>query len=472
MILHSFADIGTILFLSGVSILITLSAIELMTHKDIDVDQELKLTGITNVASGLLGGVVAFHSMSLTGLGMRLGGHNRLVGLVAASVCAGGFFAGPDVLSYLPRPLLGGILTYLGISFLREWLLQARNKLPLAEYLLIPLILLVIIIWGFLPGLMVGLLLAVVLFVVHYSRIGAVRFAISGANWKSIVERHPKHEAFLKTNGDRIYIIALHGYLFFGTTRKLLAQLQQQMRDGNGKKPEYVLFDFRYVVGIDYSAAINFVKIAQFAEQHNLVVVFSGLSDRFRSRLINSGIDVTNRESIRFFTDMDHGFEWCENRILDSQECEADECGGGVFEEIASRLADKTSHHRFMEYFERMEVPAGHVVIAQGDSAEDLYFLEQGEVSVYLDTEKGERMRLRKTEQGTVIGEIGFYLDGQRTASVLTDKASVLYRLSKAAMSRMEQEEPTLALEFHRFMAEFSSLRLSNTTQSMSRLLE
>jgi hypothetical protein len=42
----------------------------------------------------------------------------------------------------------------------------------------------------------------------------------------------------------------------------------------------------------------------------------------------------------------------------------------------------------------------------------------------------------------------------------------------RLGMSRVEQEEPTLALEFHRFMAEFSSQRLLNTTQCISRLLE
>lgn len=59
--------------------------------------------------------------------------------------------------------------------------------------------------------------------------------------------------------------------------------------------------------------------------------------------------------------------------------------------------------------------------IRQGDAGDDLYFLEQGEVSVYVKSQGGQTARVRRTDSGTIIGEIGFYLDGPRSASVSAD---------------------------------------------------
>ena len=88
-------------------------------------------------------------------------------------------------------------------------------------------------------------------------------------------------------------------------------------------------------------------------------------------------------------------------------------------------------------------------------------------VSVFLETANGERIRLRRTEPGTIIGELGFYLQQPRTASVIADQDATVYRLSSQALLRMEDREPELAMVFHRFMAEFSSMRLVFTTRTL-----
>ena len=81
-------------------------------------------------------------------------------------------------------------------------------------------------------------------------------------------------------------------------------------------------------------------------------------------------------------------------------------------------------------------------------------------------------VRLRRTGAGTTLGELGFYLDLPRTASVVADKPGKAYRLSVASLARMESEQPQLAAALHRFMAYLLAERLVNTTQTLETLLD
>src|SRR4029450_3646972 len=102
--------------------------------------------------------------VSLTALAERMSVDARVAGLIAAAgPLAGGIF-GPPVIELLPRMIVGGVLVFLGLSFMVEWVWDKRKVLPPLEYGVVLVILATIIARGFLPGVVVGLVLAVVLF--------------------------------------------------------------------------------------------------------------------------------------------------------------------------------------------------------------------------------------------------------------------------------------------------------------------
>jgi SulP family sulfate permease len=119
---------------------------------------------------GLAGSIIGYQTIGLTTLAHRLGAPTRLVSIVAGSVCGAALFFGASLFSYIPKVVLGGMLVYLGLTFLVEWLIDSRRVLPLADYLLIWVILGIILSVGFLPAIAVGILVAAVLFVISYSR--------------------------------------------------------------------------------------------------------------------------------------------------------------------------------------------------------------------------------------------------------------------------------------------------------------
>jgi SulP family sulfate permease len=72
---------------------------------------------------------------------------------------------------------------------------------------------------------------------------------------------------------------------------------------------------------------------------------------------------------------------------------------------------------------------------------------------------------------GTVVGELGMYLNQERTASVITREPSVVYRLTRKSLETMEEKNPQTAGTFHRFMVRFLAQRLLDTDKSIKMLL-
>jgi SulP family sulfate permease len=146
--------------------------------------------------------------------------------------------AGAPLLALFPKPILGGLLLFMGLSFLVEWVIDAWFKLPRADYAVVLLILVVIGATNFLIGVGVGLVAMVVLFVVNYSRVDVVRHALSGAEMKSNVERCAYHRRVSRKLGQHIYILELQGFVFFGTANTLLEWIRARVTDRGGRIPD------------------------------------------------------------------------------------------------------------------------------------------------------------------------------------------------------------------------------------------
>jgi sulfate permease, SulP family len=122
--------IGAVVVLSLISLLLNASALEVAVKEDIDMNRELQSAGLTNLVAGLFGSTVGYPALSLTVLTHRLNAKTRLAGVFAALLAGGTLLLGANALSYFPKPVLGGILLFMGLSFLVEWVVDARARLP------------------------------------------------------------------------------------------------------------------------------------------------------------------------------------------------------------------------------------------------------------------------------------------------------------------------------------------------------
>jgi SulP family sulfate permease len=464
-------NMAILLILSAVGFLLNASSLELAIRQDVDLNHELRAAGLANLLSGLSGGMAGYHALSLSALSYRIGARGRLPGLLAGAFCAALALTGSALLAYFPVPILGGLLLYMGLDFLVDWLIGGWSRLSKPEYAVVLLILAVIAVAGFLVGVAVGLVAMIVLFILSYSRINVVHHAGSGAEIRSSVERCTYHRQVLATVlGPHIYILELQGFIFFGTANALLDRIRARLNDLEQPAVRYIALDFRRVAGLDSSAVLSFVKGKQLAQDRGIILVLTHLSDRTREQLELGGM-FEDEVEVRVYPTLDHGLEWCEEALLEAEGVTAMHVPVTLRAQLADSGFEKGNTARLMAFLERVDVEAGEYLIRQGEEADRLYFIEQGTVVVCLETEGGECVRLQTLGLGTAVGELGLYLGAITTASVIAESPTTAYRLTWAALSRMQEDDPTLAATFHAFVAHLLSERLAATTRMLEAVL-
>jgi SulP family sulfate permease len=200
-ILGQAGSAATVLLVGVIALLLNVSGIELAAGRDLDLNRELRAAGAANVALGLGAGMVGFHALSLSVLAHRIGARSRLPGLVAAAVVMAALIIGASVVTVVPTPVIGGLVVFLGLGFLVEWIVDAWSRLPRVDYMVVLLILLAIAFFGFLVGVGIGLVFAVALFVVDYSRTEIVKHSVTGAELRSKVDRDPGCRTYSEPRG-------------------------------------------------------------------------------------------------------------------------------------------------------------------------------------------------------------------------------------------------------------------------------
>lgn len=470
LVVQHLASIGTITMLSAVSLMLTASGLSVLLRDNVDINRELTVAGAANAISGVSGGLLALPSMTLTDLAVTVGApKSRLVGLVVALFCALALFFGMSLIAWFPKAVLAGLLLFLGWSLLERWLIEARTQLPALEYLVVVIIVLVVASVGFIQGVLVGLMGAIMLFVINYSRINVVRYALTGAERRSNVERNLQQEKYLRDNGGQTLILKLQGYLFFGTAAALVSRIEARLNDKTLPPLAYVALDFSQVTDMDSSAALSFMKLAQEATKSHFFLLLTGLPPGMGDRLMGSWFEKETSSYIQILPDLDRGIEWCEERMLREQALEDDHLG--IMEQLAAYLPAPDDHLILANYFEHRVVEPGDVLAEQGAPSDEMFLLQSCSASVYLDAGSGTRHRIRRADSGTVFGEVGFYLGTPRTASVIVDNGGDLYILCQAANARLEQEHPQIAGALHKFMIRVITRRLQLTTTTLQAVL-
>jgi SulP family sulfate permease len=469
-ILRQSGNMAIILILSVVGLLLNASGIELAIRRDVDLNRELRVAGLANALSGLGGGMVGYHALDLSTLNARIGARGRLPGLAAGAICAATLLVGSPLLAFVPKALLGALLLFLGLDFLVEWVIDGWSNLSRVDYAVVLLILVVIGATNFLIGVGVGLVATIILFVLNYSRINVVHYALSGAEIESNIRRLAYYQRALAKLGGHIYVLKLQGFIFFGTANALLEQIRTRVAEAERPPVRYIVLDFRRVTGLDSSAVLSFVKARQLAEARDITLVLTHVSEEIQGQFEWRGLYEDKR--VRVFPDLDHGLGWCEDQLLKTEQVTMKKVPATLHEQLADNGFEKVNTDRLLAFLERVNVEAGETLIRQGDEADDLYFIEQGTVSVYLELEGGNRARLHTFNMGTVVGEMGLYRGARRSASVVADSPTVAYRLTRTALLEMKEQDPGLAASFHELVARSLSERLAATTRSLEAVLK
>jgi SulP family sulfate permease len=430
-------DLLAMMFVTTITMLLNTNGIEFMVRREADLQRELKTIGVANLISSALGGYVSCTSLSRTTMNYAAGGRGRLSGLVVAFVAASILAIGSGFIAYVPKFVLGGLLLYLGASLMHKWLVDSMRHISWLDYASLLVVALIIVQWGFIAGVLIGVVIGCMTFALSASRVNAIKFSFDGSEYQSSLDRGPDQLAILTRHSREIQGVILHSYLFFGSANRLYCYFKDLI--ARRRDCRLLVFDFRLVTGIDSSAMHSFTQIKQLAGEIGAKIVLVNLTPELR----RSFAPLISPDDI-IVDDLDHALELCEDIVIEAHSAQGKE-GQDLVAWLTQALGSAEHAFQLTQCCERLEVQQGDIIAAQGESAECMHFIVRGRVGIVVNLDGGVSSRVRSLGSYTTIGEMGLITGSLRSATIQAEADSVLYVLSRSAFDRLSRENSLLS---------------------------
>src|SRR5689334_1022449 len=424
-------DIVAIMFVTTITLLLNTTGIEIATRKEANIERDLRSLGVANLLTAAVGGYVSCTSLSRSTLAHLAGATGRLSGLTVAAIYVTLLIIGPGFLGYVPKYVLSGLLFFLGAGLVYQWLIQSSQRLLLIEYLSLIGIALLIVYWGFIAGVLIGVMIGCATFALSASRVNVIKFNFDGSEYHSSLDRSPRELSLLSNYGTEIQGVALQSYLFFGSANRLYQHVKALLV--RYPKCRFLIFDFRLVTGIDSSATHSFLQIKDAAAASGTTIVLANLMPElekaFRTvRFVSDDIITAS--------DLDRALESCEQAVIEAHQHAGDDIG--TFRTwLAEALGNPQHAEHLAGYCQRREVQSGEIIARQGEVANAMHFILDGRIGIIVEVGEQRRMRVRSLGRHTTIGEMGLITHRVRSATIQAEAASVLYELTAASYERM-----------------------------------
>jgi SulP family sulfate permease len=448
-------DIFAVMFVTAITMLLNTTGIELATRREANLGRELKALGVANAVAAWLGGYVSCISLSRTTLVYAAGGRSPICGLTVAVASVLMLTVDPGFIAYIPKFVHGGLLLYLGASLMYEWLVDPARRISLLEYASLLTIALLIVEFGFIAGVLIGVIIGCATFAVSASRVNAIKFKFDGSEYRSTLDRGPDELAILAAHGGEIQGMSLQSYLFFGSANRLYEQVKSLF----ASEPDcrFLLFDFRLVTGIDSSAMHSFTQIKQVADELGARLVLVNLSNElgnaFRARDFIT-------EDVIVALDLDRALESCEQAVI-----AAHMRAGGEAQTLRDWFTQALGNADYADQLaavcQRLDVDKDAIIAAQGEPANSMHFILEGRVGIIVNMDDGRSIRVRSLGPHTTIGEMGLITSQLRSATIRAEVPSVLYALSAEAYERIKRDNEPLAQALLTYVVSVMAERLS-----------
>jgi SulP family sulfate permease len=303
--------------------------------------------------------------------------------------------------------------------------------------------------------------------------LSVIKIETNASDHASNVDRDLETRERLNKEGNRVLILILQGFIFFGTADKLVSAIRSRIMDKTGSRFDYLVLDFHHVSQLDTSAIVTFSKLAQLSERVGFHIIISSADDNSIKQLVKHGFftfaDLTWERHYK--EQLDIAVDWCERRILNDLALNAEDRHLSLSDIIYRIAYDESDVYRLAEFFKVENRKAGEYLFKEGDDGQSLYFVGSGTVVVVMKIPRQQEKILRKYKAGAILGEGAIYTGESRTASVRIENDSELFRLDKESMEAMSQQFPASTAALHTFIIRLLSERLSRANRELSRYI-
>jgi sulfate permease, SulP family len=467
---HLIPELFAVLVVALISLITKVSSIEVSRQASGDLDRELRAHGLGSMIAAPFGGLTSSVQVGTSRLLEHAGGATRMSGVACAAIMGIVAIAHFDLPGLVPIPLVGGLVFYLGYSFIADALWKPYSQRAWIDLALIVGITVVCLQYGYLVGVLAGLMCACMVFVISYARLGVIRRHATRTQVVSHVDRSSEASEYLRKSGDTIQLYWLSGYIFFGSSEGIFERIRADINALNSQQVAYVILDFGLVPGVDTSAVVSLGKLRRFCREKGATLVCCSLSAASRAALERGGFfDRKNPQQV--LPDLNSALAWCEDQVLAKAKLEVDVTVDDFETWLQRQLGSSIRSSEVMAYLERKNMDGAQVIYHQGDPADTLDLVAVGRLNIEVAGGDRQRLAVRRMTTHTVVGEMGFFRQAVRSASVSSDGPTTLFTLTRANFDRMRGERPDLASALAEFIVRVLADRIESANREIAALI-
>ncbi|WP_068676707.1 SulP family inorganic anion transporter [Oceanobacillus sp. Castelsardo] len=274
----------TIAALGGIESLLSAVVADGMTNSKHNSNRELVGQGVANIVTPLFGGIPATGAIARTATNIKSGAVSRMSGVIH------GVFVLMTVLIFAPYASQIPLASMAPVLMIVAWNMAERKqfahllKLKTGDSLVLLVTFLLTVFTSITTAVLVGLILALVLFAKRMSNISIVSKVLPDhSNQHETVQSHVVSDSH---DCPQISIYTIEGPLFFGA-----AQLfEQRVMESIHYKPNVLILRMGKVPFMDTTGEANFRNIVQYFRKNDGIILISGLQPEIKEQMRLSGL--------------------------------------------------------------------------------------------------------------------------------------------------------------------------------------
>ncbi|MGR9044781.1 MAG: glutaminase A [Gammaproteobacteria bacterium] len=237
-----------------------------------------------------------------------------------------------------------------------------------------------------------------------------------GATVRSKLNRNREQTRLLAALGRTIAVLELAGELMFTSTEIVISESENYVEN-----VEYLILDLKRVTSINEGAINLFVDFIQSFYSRGITVLLTNASTKYLLvNIIKKRIARVEEMPLLAHEDIDSALEWCEGKLLAGRASS----GNGTVplsEQIYCEDFTKEELAALEAMMECHNYRSGEYICKEGDPADSLFFVMEGEVSVRLPLSFKRTGKISTLHAGSAFGEMAMLDGGVRSADIIAD---------------------------------------------------
>jgi len=460
----------TLAALLSIDTLKTCVILDSMTHSFHNSNKELIAQGSGNITSSLIGGMPGSGTMGATMVNISSGAVSTLSGFIEGIMAIIAFLLLGTFIAWIPVASLAGILIVIGLRMIdRHSLSLLKTSKTALDFFIIATVAITALWISLIAAAGVGLVLAVILYIVQQIGASVVYRQLDGIEAKSKIIRSANDELYLNEKSSDFSLYELHGSLFFGTANQLYTMLQEDLQH-----KKYIILDMKRVQTVDLTAAHILLQIKDILHDNGGYLILSRLphklpsGDDMESYFNHVGL-LRHLSPIKVFDDLDDAIEWVENKILRDNVLHTDQettLSLNDFNLFKGRKSDTLAEIETLLVSKSFQT--GDYIYSTGDSTGEIFLIRRGSVRIMLPFHEQKHVHLSTLTQGSFFGEFSFLEGSPHYTDTIAASETELYMISREAFDRFSEHHKKAAFYFMQSLATVLAQRLKVTRTELA----